>query len=314
MTNSTLLLGNGLNRTLPNGISWNALLRQLGDISDPKSRDQIPSPILFEQIAARKGTLPHLRNNDMFKKLKVDAAKLIQEKYAEPGYLHKQFAKIPFDNIITTNYDECFENAYEDREKSIVNPGQSRNILESVMTVDGKPLYYAHGTIKWPKTICLGYEHYISLITKIRNELYPKNSNDDRENQSHLINILKRNIKQTIWPELLFTSNVYIVGFDLGFSEIDFWWLLALRSALFALNNHVSQYANQIKYYFIDSDNTNSTAKLNTLQSLGVDVVVKPTDDYSKGYQEIAKDILDDIERNQLEHIPLSTDSMIEQQ
>ena len=304
MTSNTLLLGNGLNRTLPHGISWNALLRQLGDTSDPSSRDLIPSPILFEQIAAQKGVLPHFRNSDMFKKLKDDAARLIHDRFSKPGPLHKQFAELPFDNIITTNFDECFENSFEVRERTLVNPGKSRNILKPVMLVGGKPLYYAHGTIKWPKTICLGYEHYISLITKIRNELYPKKDGDDRDNLSHLIDIILQKAQQTIWPELLFSSNVYIVGFDLGFSEIDFWWLLALRSALFAPNSHMDQYANQLKYYYIGTDNSASAVKNCTLQSLGVEIRFISTGDYSEGYRLIADDINAEINKKKSTHSP----------
>ena len=297
MISSTLLLGNGLNRTLPDGISWNALLKRLGDLGDSKSRDQIPSPILFEQIAAQKGALPHLRQSDMFKALKQSAAELIREKYGHPSKLHIKFADIPFDNIITTNFDECFENAFSNREL-LLNPGQSRNILKPVMAVDGKPLYYAHGTVKWPKTICLGYEHYIALVTKIRNELYPKKDDDESDDRSHIIDVIQHKTKQSIWPELLFTSNVYIVGFDLGFSEIDFWWLLALRSAMFASNNRMDRYANQVKYYYVHTGDSASSVKISTLQSLGVEVKLVDADDYPTGYKEIAADITSDIDKH----------------
>ena len=73
----TLLLGNGLNRTLDNGISWEDLLTQLGATNDEVHGHSVPFPMLFEQLAARRGVMPSARGRNAYKELKHEVAQSI---------------------------------------------------------------------------------------------------------------------------------------------------------------------------------------------------------------------------------------------
>lgn len=125
---NALLLGNGLNRTINDGISWAELLGRLDGSLVLDNNDQAPFPLLFERIAARRGLRPDQRTSDAFKKLKYEVAEEIASHLEEPADLHRLFASLPFDCFITTNYDTCFENSFMDRELLLKNPGSTRNI------------------------------------------------------------------------------------------------------------------------------------------------------------------------------------------
>jgi hypothetical protein len=84
-------------------------------------------------------------------------------------------------------------------------------------------------------SICLGYEHYIGVVEKLRNELHSKQNNE----------IHKMKIKQILygespqlntWGEQFYTSDIDIIGLDLSNDEIDLWWLITHRAYLFYSN------------------------------------------------------------------------------
>lgn len=68
MKRKTLFLGNGLNRTLKGGVSWSELMRKLG--SQEPEGSNVPFPIEFEQLAARRGCLVGKRHVDPYKDLR----------------------------------------------------------------------------------------------------------------------------------------------------------------------------------------------------------------------------------------------------
>lgn len=296
----TLLLGNGLNRTIDNGISWEDLLTQLGATNDEVHGHSVPFPMLFEQLAAQRGVMPSARGRNAYKELKHEVAQSISEHLGVPGRIHCQFASLPYSNIITTNYDETFEYAYErlDRlvtlNRLVTNPGSSRNIVKAYSTVNDIPIYHAHGHARWPGTMCLGYEHYISLITKIRNEIYPAPSEKDSDSRSRLEELIRSSDgSEEIWPLLLLTTDVDIVGLELSYSETDLWWLLSLRASLFMAEESLRSFANKITYYAVKTDEKSDfdSPKLRMLRSLDINVVTLKEETYLRGYEAIANRI-----------------------
>ena len=192
-------------------------------------------------------------------------------------------------HVVTTNYDTVFESLFN-TEKALKNPGSSRNVLGAVFKTSDTHFYHAHGLASWKNTLCLGHEHYVSLIGKIRGEFYTNKDDESKENLTDLVTG-KREPKG-IWPELLFATNVAIVGLGLDYSEIDLWWLLSVRAALFSPNKKLSEYENQIVYYqakTCDQESAPARGKKKALESLGVQVKSIPAESYSKAYQEIAK-------------------------
>lgn len=280
----TLLIGNGLNRTVDDQISWDSLMRSLGAIDDP--RQEVPYPIEFEKLAARIGNTPGKRNSDPYSELREKISLFIEESSPRVGRAHLAFRDIPFNNLLTTNYDSVFESMYTDLKNEITNPGSSRNILKPIVSTSHFDVYHMHGISKWRRTLCLGYEHYMALVAKAKSELF--------EESDDLIETVKagklKNRKS--WPALFFSSDVHIVGFGLDYCEADVWWLLSLRAALLAPCNKLVEHENQIIYYKLDLGEEISEqerGKLDSLQALGVQVLSIQATSYESGYEKVAE-------------------------
>ena len=291
MREKTLVLGNGLNRTLEKSVSWSELMKRLG--STAAEDDGIPYPIDFEQIAANQGGMVSKRSSDAYKQLREKMSNIVDDiDTAVVGEIHQAFRNLGMCNVITTNYDSLFESMF-DCDQLVKNPGGSKNILTPISESGGVKFYHAHGLGKWKNTLCLSHEHYISLITKIRNEFFT-DSND--ENKENLTAIIKGEADPTrTWPELLFTTDVAIVGLELDYSEIDFWWLLAQRAAIFAPCHNLTPFENSIVYYYVDCPAVKKSqsfyGRTHALEALGV--IVQPIDakDYPNGYKKMARAI-----------------------
>ena len=104
----TLLLGNGLNR-LSATVDWAELLRLLADEFDVghlvQHMDQKPLSMLFEELCAHCGG-KSFRGAE--RRVKKKIASLVGS--VTVNELHQQYA-VPFDVILTTNYDDTIERA-----------------------------------------------------------------------------------------------------------------------------------------------------------------------------------------------------------
>lgn len=289
MKRKTLFLGNGLNRTLKGGVSWSELMRKLG--SQEPEGSNVPFPIEFEQLAARRGCLVGKRHVDPYKDLRNMIVEEVSNEQCSSDSVHRCFCDLPFDHMVTTNYDRIFDNQYK-LEAIVSNPGYSRNILGPIYRSGNRDFYHAHGIDKWKNTLCLGHEHYAALIGKIRKEFYP---NEDAGNALLVDLVTGQKEPLNIWPELFLTNDVAIVGFGLDYCESDIWWLLALRAALFAPCKSLDAYANEITYFKAQikgrSSGLQETCRLNALASLGVTVSVIEDSDYEGAYRQIAEEL-----------------------
>lgn len=204
---------------------------------------------------------------------------------------HHCFRDLPFDHMVTTNYDRIFDNQYS-LEATVSNPGYSRNILGPIYRSGNRDFYHAHGIDKWKNTLCLGHEHYAALIGKIRKEFYP---NEEADNASLVELVTGKKKSLNIWPEYFLTNDVAIVGFGLDYCESDIWWLLALRAALFAPCNSLDAYANEITYFKAQTRGTQfdlqESCRLHALDSLGVSVSVIEDSSYEGAYRQIAEEL-----------------------
>ena len=291
MRDKTLLIGNGLNLTLGTKMSWAKLMTELG--STAPSDSGVPYSLIFEEIASTKSCVIGKRNIDVYSELKSDLAKVIDGLGMKPGEAHLAFRDLPMRHVVTTNYDSTFELMYTNLEQKVKNAGSSRNILGPISQAGSIDFYHAHGTTKWNRTICLGHEHYATLVSKIRGQLYSSADDEDKIFITKLITGEEGSL--SIWPEYLFTNDVAIVGLGLDYCEIDFWWLLSLRALCFAPCNGLSDYGNVITYYepVIGGKEVSPYEgnKLSVLRALHVDVVPVPSDDYKSAYLAIADKI-----------------------
>lgn len=302
MREKTLFIGNGLNRTLESGLSWAQLMDEIG--SDISEDAEAPFPLVFEEIAAKNGASIGRRNSDAYKELKNELACAIDNMHLEPSDAHFCFRDLPFSHFVTTNYDDTFEKMFPDKEDSKVKVGSSRNVLKSTSKSGTKDFYHAHGITKWKNTLCLGHEHYASLIAKIRGELYPsrKDEESDASDNNYVARLIKGEVSSGIWPEYLFTNDVAIVGLELDYCEVDLWWLLSLRAACFAACKNLSDYDNRIIYFepVVSDDHSNGghgdkraeqrrRGKEAILRALSVDVRKIRSESYKDAYKKIAE-------------------------
>lgn len=293
MREKTLLLGNGLNRTLKSSLSWREFMDELG--STTSEEDQVPFPIDFEQIAARQGAMAGRRSDDAYGCLREEMSEIVKGmNSAIAGEVHQAFRNLGMRHVVTTNYDSIFESMY-DLDQLVQNPGGYKNILEPVFGNRDTDFYHAHGLGKWKNTLCLSHEHYISLISKIRSTYF---TDAKDENKEILSNIIRGEMQgKGMWPELLFTTDVAIVGLGLGYSEIDLWWLLAQRAAIFSPYHDLKQFENTISYYYVKPQSVKFDSafcgRMHALEALSVKVEPVNADDYPSGYMKMAAKISD---------------------
>lgn len=295
---NSILIGNGLNRCLSNGISWSDLLKTIAMNYKVNHNAEISFPMEFENIAnqiLRKET--YFKGDKIYTELKEEIVNLLNHLDDNIDLdLHKQFTNLPVNSIFTTNYDYLLEkSADENFSKSLYYRrnivGNNKYNLNQKINVGNKCFYHIHGEMWYPKTICLGYEHYAGTLQHLRNAL------SSSKNGVPKISLAMQNPNQTtnVWAERFFKDNIYIVGLGLSDSEIDLWWLLTYRAYLYYSNRaSIQKYIkNRIVYYDIGDE---PNIKLSfTLENQHVEYRFIKSKDYKKAYYDICNKINNEI-------------------
>ncbi len=302
---NTLFIGNGLNRCLSNGVAWANLLEETANKYQTSFFADTEMPMEFERIVNEYlqnsySTNIGLDRKDIYKEIKENIAQLVTSDVLDENSIHK---KIPFgsiQNIITSNYDFLLEEAIGS--VNWIKFKKNKKYLEekTATSQDGKiSIFHAHGMANYPDTICLGYEHYMGVVERLRSSI---NRNHKKAKDIDICEILtKRTKEKNTWGEKFYTSNVAFIGFGLPFCETDIWWLLTHRAYLFNTNNNQIRNAlkNTIVYYDIIEEGKKEDAKLlykhRLLENLHVVVRTKrKTQDES--YTEKYRDMFNEIE------------------
>lgn len=316
---TSLLIGNGLNRCLEGGLPWGNLLNQIADQFGVDTCSDIPMPLEFERLINI-----HLKNNpsdskEIYNRIKTYVADRVLNVSLPSTAIQNELAKLNLSNIITTNYDLLLEKSYNPAfvpniHKGVANK-PTKYLSDAVGEIRGVNFYHAHGCATVPSTICLGYEHYMGMIEKIRTAINtaPRELLGKRKIEA----ILDGTISPTnTWMEKFYTSNVGIVGFGLYECEVDFWWLLTHRASLYYTDEKGmhSNIKNSITYYDVIDDlptkneeekskqliRKKETSKKHLLLS-GMHVNVKEyylSKTTTGKYQEAYHNIFDDIRKN----------------
>lgn len=258
--NKCLLIGNGLNRTLENSISWSDLLRDLSTKLNTKYYEEIPLPLEFERIV--NNYLEHMNNPtpEIYFKIKKSVIKKIKDTKLPGNAIHKRLSEIKLDSILTTNYDYLLEYVFHDT-YSHKGDTNKKYLFESTSTQKGIDFYHLHGMVASAQSICLGYEHYVGIVEKLRNELNSKPNNEASKMRIKQILCGDMN-KNNTWGEKFYTSDIDIIGFDLSDCEIDIWWLITHRAYLYYSNYYglKSKIKNTITYYDVIDDRPRKNA------------------------------------------------------
>lgn len=262
----TLLIGNGLNRTLKSSISWEDLLDDIANEYGVEHIDNLPMPLEFERIVntiLRKSSNP---SSQIYNDIKKKIANKVQDKKLPANAIQHELCAIPVNAIITTNYDYLLENAYNQdfsyKDAKDKSNSSLKYLWDPTSVQQGTKFYHMHGAASSSASICLGYEHYMGIIEKLRGKLNTREGNYKDEMKIKRI-IMGEDEPTNCWGELFYTTNIDIIGLGLTTVESDIWWLLTHRASIYYTNycNMRKYMKNQITYYDVIDDLETSNLK-----------------------------------------------------
>ncbi len=327
---NTLFVGNGLNRCLEGGIAWGDLLENIAIQLGVSYNKEIEMPLEFERIVnefLKKSNGSRIDMSPTYYAIKAQISAAMQAPVTLGTCVHKS---IPFNkirNIITSNYDLILEQAYYETEKKTFAQGPiPKNVTKYLLGVTNDDekiaFYHPHGIVTVPSTICLGYEHYMGLVERIRNSSNSKVKGSTKKplplpHELKIQRILngKDSITNESW-EKFYTSNLAFVGFGLWTCESDIWWLLTHRAYLYYSNyenigdlikNHITYYdivnprlsdvVEKDNHYELKNPRDYYSDKHKLLEGMHVEVrlrVVGPTQSYTDVYKSILDELKDE--------------------
>ena len=172
--------------------------------------------------------------------------------------------------------------SYQEQKYSIRRYRQYWNQHEKIIT------WNIHGELEYTNSMMLGYDHYcgsIKLIDDYLNGAYRYNKRllrvESMENK-----LQNNNSKILSWIDLFFSSDIHILGFGIGYEELDLWYVLMKRKEL-QITAGKDKVANKIIYY----GEVTGKGKRELLELYDVDIIspdVEPTgDDYTPVYVDL---------------------------
>lgn len=286
---NTIFYGNGLNRLNDNSISWLDILTSL--MTEEHSGEfEYPNTFAYEKIFM--SLLTH--KTDKVEELELKNKIATQMESLKSDGIYNELLNLDAENFITTNYDYSLHNTFKSNFEY-----KTRNASESLYSVrrhhyyradaTDKRIWNIHGEIGSVKSIMIGLDHYCGSIGKI--DAYVKGKYTLTRNKSEVrIPSIGEKIEKNIhdhyisWIDLMFFSNVYILGFGLDYSETDLWWILNKRARM--INDGKIKINNNI--YFYDSV---TDEKKELLESFHVTVIAKDNEDHKAFFNRAIKDI-----------------------
>lgn len=271
----TILYGNGVN-LLGGGPSWDGILKL---ISKRDSLPQIQSNTLkYEYIILPQeegkayllkhgrsllkinGSLASFRINTEEKLKKTLSAELLKR---GPSYFYDKLVELDADNYITTNYELFLPQKF-----GVSSQRSKTDLIYRHLCLDKgeqhKTFWNIHGDTSSPQDIILGLSGYCEYVAKINCHLSKSNE-----------------VIAPCWVNLLFTTDVHILGLGLGYEEVDLWNILTTRKRNKRSNPGICK--NRIYYYAI-RDKSYDYGKMELLKALDVNVVDVEFDNSDKAY------------------------------
>lgn len=280
---TTIFLGNGFNRCTKGNKSWVDLLTLVAADYNVTINDELKRNLytfLYERIVLSPNHMDDIKRKEESIKTSIasDMGKI------HPIDLYRKLVDLNASNLITTNYDYCLKEAYEDCNYSKKSVDASEDIYSirrnvELQNSDNKSvkIWHIHGEVNYPKSIMLGLDHYCGSISKM--DSYLKGTYSfKKEGKTIVPEKIKNKLVENIpfdyysWIELFFNSNVHILGFGMDYSETDLWWILNKRARLLKELNIKNM--NKI-YFYGEIDNT----KAAMLRDFEVEVVEVETHD-----------------------------------
>ena len=301
---SAILLGNGLNRCLEDYPSWDDLLREISSEFFSGIGEDVNPLLRFDAIMCevKRDYGEATTNSELTELLKrLDRPALTDE---DVDFLCAITAS-GVDTVLTTNYDYNLERALQKRlvpsssetEPHISWPQETSGSDKRHHVVGDVKVHHIHGELDCPNSICLGITKYIDNLAKTMDLL---SGEQPSQSGATLRKLIDSNVftsqpgwKKT-WAELLFNSDIYIVGLGLTPVELDIWWLLMRRAQLLSYRELESQITNRIYYFSLfEKDKDKPDAK----PFDALHVTVKPLEVISGNWQGAYRNIWKEISK-----------------
>jgi hypothetical protein len=233
MNSPILLVGNSPNQVHGTGRSWGELLASLrtfaGMNPDDKAHVFKPFPLHFEEIRNR-----YLDANPAGTDSKVTDKVATLFGDLRSNDIHKGLMNLPFENVLTTNYDNCLEQAASTMPVK-ANFGineRSYSLFRRVANGD-KSIWHVRGEVSSQQSIVLGQDRYVEACSRMRR--YMDGDGIFFAGKDPVKTVFKQEgpfdaATPYSWVDLFLTSDVHIAGFGMDYSEADIWYLLSYRA------------------------------------------------------------------------------------
>lgn len=299
LRNKSLLVGNGPNLLTVGQLNWQNILKQLAiyasDRDVLKSAVGKPFPLLYEELAIRC-----MRRGVLESDLKKHVAILMKEMV--PNNFHGRLIGLGFNHVLTTNYDYCLERASKKPAKVADLSAEKRYNLYRRRCLDGKYVWHIHGEIDRPRTITLGYDHYVGYLAKLKEYLVFEGKEIESTDKHSTFIRGHKNFEEGknpcySWVDIFLRDDIYIIGLSLDYSEIDLWWLLVFkeRQRLRAKKRSAAPTIGNTVFYYIFEQRISmrDKARLSLLDSIGIETVTIQCDrGYERAYHAVLNHIV----------------------
>ena len=296
MRDYSLLIGNGINN-ITDGNSWLDVLNSLEHKYGIKINTQDkPFPLAYEEIYFNILKT----QSDGFSESEIKESIANKINAIKPNEIHKKIIELECSNILTTNYDLAFEYCLDDNIKAenLKNEGIIKESKYNVFRhykIKNKKIWHIHGALNNPNSIILGYEHYSGYLQSMRGYTTTGSQYSNKSFEEPLTKRLKKGDIGNSWIDDFFTKDIYILGLNLDFVEIDLWWLLTFkeRSRLtkkIDLQHEITYYIPR-RYYDLPA----SKPKIELLRSVGVIVNCEFGSIFKGKEEEYYLSVIDDI-------------------
>jgi hypothetical protein len=278
----TLFIGNGINRLeTQHNYSWEDVLRDLaqkvGGQDLLELKDDKPFPLIYETMQLKLPSNGRQQDLSLKKHISISLQKMM------PNLYHHKFLSFGVKNIITTNYDYCFERTEQKAVEHVNTAGESKYSAFRRTKASNTYVWHIHGEIDKPDSILMGYEQYGGYLQKIRNYLLPLRNKTSKSVIAHLKK--KFDGSQTkSWVDLFLRDDVHTLGFSMDYSEIDIWWLLVFKAQ--CKTRYSIKPGRTFYYHWSTKESNRDKAKLQLLEALGVVVYSKYGDDFKTCYDD----------------------------
>lgn len=280
---SSLLIGNGFNRTIDKQYSVENILSSLIQSEEKvnKSNQNAFSShsfsLNFESLVGESST----RSDSIINAFNEIAKSLEVLKTTNyPEKLHSKIIEVKknIDSIITTNYDFALEYnlsgiiVKKDSHIGFTRKPLGKNKGFKITDDNGFSFYHIHGDLIANENLCLGFLGYQkynkSAFSHLKQKFWePPNAN--QHDKESVWKTLKASLPESLYSFL--EQNIFILGFSLSDCEIILWNILLIRNELIKRNLYSKEHpVNKIVFFVLDEKYANN-AELNFYKKLHID-------------------------------------------